>query len=858
MNSPKEHLARLATNRWFIGLLGIFLLVAGAFFYQSQEQAVRRNVDKQLQAIANLKIGQVVQWRTDRINDARDVMTAVFLYEAIDKWLTEGEESDHQRIVQRLRAIQVHQNWLDVIVVDATGRVRLSLSGTATTMHDKAALAFETAMRDHQPQLSAPHAGPGDIPGHLDVITPLFAKDGRPIGAVILQASLKKSLYPLVQEWPVDSQTAEALLGIKDGENALYLNDLRHTPDTGLKLHIPLTDQTVPLVMAIHGQRGMVEGHDYRGADVLALLAQIPDSDWFLVAKIDKDEALADWHARSQLLLALIVLLSGITVTSLTWVRHSTRQSQTLTELEHELRERMLELNSILDNSSVGIVFVRDRKQIWVNGRMGEIFGYTVEAMRGKETRMFYPSEEDYTELGHEAYPILEKGERYTCEQLMQHHDGRLIWVRISGKLVDLGNPNKGSIWVFEDIARQKMTEQALIKASAVAEAANIAKSRFLATMSHELRTPMNGILGMAQMLLMPDINAGERLDYARTILNSGHTLLALLNDILDLSKVEAGKLELETAVYQPAQVLHEIKALFNEAARAKNLELELDWSGPEYQRYTGDPHRLRQMLSNLVNNAIKFTAQGIIRIEASEVTRDDKLALLEFAITDTGIGIPEDKQALLFKPFSQTDSSNTRQYGGTGLGLSIVRSLARLMGGDVGVDSEAGKGSRFWFRIHTKLISATEDARHSQRVSQRDSVSSTEQLKGNVLVVEDNPTNRKVISSLLAKLGLNVSIAEDGQQAVVAITQSGAQPNLILMDVQMPIMDGYTATKQIRQWEQENGRARLTIIALTADAFAEDRQRCMNAGMDDFLAKPVALDALRTVLAQWLLSAEP
>jgi signal transduction histidine kinase/ActR/RegA family two-component response regulator len=402
-------------------------------------------------------------------------------------------------------------------------------------------------------------------------------------------------------------------------------------------------------------------------------------------------------------------------------------------------------------------------------------------------------------------------------------------------------------------MADQRGRAEELRLAKEAADSANIAKSRFLATMSHELRTPMNGILGMAQLLLMEGGDEQARQDYARTILNSGQTLLTLLNDILDLSKVEAGKLELEKAVYQPAQVLHEIQALFNEAARSKHLQLEVRWSGPEHQRYIGDAHRLRQMLSNLINNAIKFTTAGTVRIEASETDRDDTMALLEFAVIDTGMGIPEDKQDLLFKPFSQTDSSTTRQFGGTGLGLSIVRSLARLMGGDVGVDSEAGKGSRFWFRVRANLVSATEDTRQNHRDLQRATTSATAQFKGTVLVVEDNPTNRKVISSLLGKLGLEVSLAEDGQQALDAITQAPTLPDIVLMDVQMPVMDGYTATTRIRHWEHENTRSHLTIIALTADAYEEDRQRCLTVGMDDFLAKPINVEALRMVLGRWL-----
>ena len=398
---------------------------------------------------------------------------------------------------------------------------------------------------------------------------------------------------------------------------------------------------------------------------------------------------------------------------------------------------------------------------------------------------------------------------------------------------------------------------EALKQSELAAESANIAKSRFLATMSHEIRTPMNGILGMAQILLMPDINAAEREDYARTILTSGQTLLVLLNDILDLSKVEAGKLQLESVRLAPEQIIRETRALLADSAGCKALRLEIDWSGPTGQHYLGDPHRLRQMLANLVSNAIKFTEKGEIRIEGREMARDGHFAMLEFAVSDTGVGIPADKQSQLFAPFSQTDSSTTRQYGGSGLGLSIVRNLARLMGGDADVKSEAGRGSRFCFQIRAALVAVDDEGEKKYPHNKKHPPGeATTQFIGQVLVVEDNPVNRKVIAALLDKLGVSVTSAENGQQAVDAILR-GDTPDVILMDIHMPILDGYGATERIRRWEAENARPPRPIIALTADAFAEDRDRCMAAGMDHFLTKPIVFDALKSALAKWLCAAE-
>jgi CheY-like chemotaxis protein len=263
-------------------------------------------------------------------------------------------------------------------------------------------------------------------------------------------------------------------------------------------------------------------------------------------------------------------------------------------------------------------------------------------------------------------------------------------------------------------------------------------------------------------------------------------------------------------------------------------------------QQYLSDPQRLRQMLNNLLSNALKFTSQGRILIEGREISREKDAVLLEFAVSDTGIGIAPDKCAALFKPFSQVDSSITRQFGGSGLGLSIVQNFARQMGGDAGMTSEPGIGSRFWFTIKALAVDSVVEPRIERAAV------NTGLLSGRVLLVEDSETNRIVIAAMFKQSAIVLTMVENGLEAVNRITQ-GDPFDLILMDLQMPVMNGYEATRQIRLWEAAGDRPRLPILALTADAYAKDRQRCLAAGMDDFMAKPVYLDKLTKTLLRWL-----
>ncbi len=397
--------------------------------------------------------------------------------------------------------------------------------------------------------------------------------------------------------------------------------------------------------------------------------------------------------------------------------------------------------------------------------------------------------------------------------------------------------------------AKKRHRYQLMKRAKEAAEASNQAKSQFLANMSHEIRTPMNGVLGVTELLLKTPLSARQR-EFASMIQASGKSLLNILNDILDISKIEADQLKLDEYNFDLLALISDVKALLQVQALRKQLQLNI-WVDKDVPVYIyGDGQRLRQILVNLLGNAIKFTAQGSVSLRLALLTQMGNGYRLRFEIVDTGIGLQMEDQEKVFLPFTQADDSMSREYGGTGLGLAISSRLVKLMGGEIGVSSQLGVGSTFWFTAH---FAGGNVAECEKEATPRNTPPSQEICftGTRVLVAEDNPINQVVAESLLQQLDCEVTLVDNGLQALRAL-QSHTY-DMILMDCQMPEMDGYTATQEIRSYEIARQTVRIPIVAMTAHAMKGDRQKCLTVGMDDYLSKPFDTSQLMEVMCKWL-----
>ncbi len=809
--------ARLAS--WMLVLTVLPFCLFGYIVYRDAATTIQREVMYGLRSAADGRASEIAshvsQIRSEVASLARIPSVAVAIEDFEEAFTAHGIDAPEYAAVEKsIRPFLTHWQeslgYRDVFLISSAGDIIWSLNkeenlGTSlkTGIYNESELARVNAVARTlmAAEISSFEYYPPSNEQAAFLAAPVL-KDSVMIGVVALQVSNEK-LYSVMQNYTGLGETGETLVAMRSGNEILFANPLRHDPHAAFRRRVAIgSDESRSAENAVLGRRGSGVVIDYRGEEVAAAWRFLPSLQMGMVVKADTDEVFAPIdEIRNKILGAAIVLLLASMALSVL-VSHSV--AVPITKLARATQD--------ISSHDLGVrVTVRSNNEV----------GQLANSFNAMAARM------------HEAFKArdIEIADRKKAEQRIRIYASTL-----------------------------ESKHQALEESHRAVETANQAKSQFLANMSHEIRTPMTAILGFSDILLS-NLVERENIESARTVKENGKYLLNLINDILDLSKIEAGKCALERIECSTCRIVSEVAALLNVRAKAKGLPLELQFDGPIPETIQSDPTRLRQVLINIAGNAIKFTETGSVKIVTRLLNEVGEEPKLQFRVVDTGIGIAADQLETIFQPFTQADGSTTRNFGGTGLGLSISKRLVELLGGEMSISSTLGVGSTFTATISTgplddvpltqnALATSGDDMNGPGDATAAPETAHTPLKNRRILLTEDGPDNQRLISFILRKAGAEVELADNGQIGLELITASqleGRPFDVILMDMQMPVLDGYSAVRQLR----DDGYSG-PIIALTAHAMSTDREKCLNAGCDSYATKPIAPKALVELVSSY------
>ena len=830
-----------------VGLgLCIFILVTTVLTFEYQLTLARKSFTEQLSVVSDLKVAEISRWiedwKVDISTASQGSFLAAHILDAVENETYGPAAQLH--IAQDLMRMRDMHNYESVSIYDQNGAFLFSTDETLKSEQgDPAVAPFAKKVARTGQTVMSPMRTEGKGTDRLvffDFIAPVRRGEtaGESIRAVaVFRVDANAYLFPLIQKWPGTSRTAETLLVMRDRNYVVYLNELRHKANTSFAVRFDADTPDLTSAMAVRGITGEVEGTDYRGKSVLAALRPISGTPWFLVSKIDIAEVRTVPVSRAVVtFIGLFLLgLSGIVILRLDWKRREQRQLQTY-----------------LDVAGVMLLAFDSEQNIrLVNRRVCMILGYSEEELLNRNWVDACVPEEDRERM-RRSFSRIVAGEDALPAEIENHvltrtGERRLVQWR-NTVIRDCAGRVQTVLSSGEDITEQRENEEALKEARQRAEDATRAKSEFLANMSHEIRTPLNAIAGFAETLQDAGLPPAQRRNYSAIVLRNCRYLVDVVNDILDLSKIESGKIDLQQAVCRPLNIVRDVMNLMRLKASEKGIVLEERFDYPLPEQIVSDPVRLKQILINLIGNAVKFTGKGVVQIR---VQTDFAGGKMRFSVKDSGPGISPEEIGRIFEPFYRGTRQQSHRSAGTGLGLTISRRLSRLLGGDLQIESRPGEGTTCTAVINTgslDFVPMVQDDSWSADESGEilGNRSEIPALEGRVLLMEDNEDSRHLMQYLVSETGAELVLEEDGEAGSRRALQEHF--DLIITDMHMPVMDGFAAVKLLR----ENGCS-TPIIALTADAVKEHSERYVEAGCSDYFSKPFERKRLYALLEKYL-----